>query len=342
MLKQSAWVGFFLCVPSLVLADQIELSNGDTLQGEIVSMVDGKLIFNSPVLGELEVAMSKLRRFSSDEAVKLQLVNGDVLESVITSSAEGVVELTLPEKSGQPQRLSIDQIASINPAPAKPVEWQGKLFAGLDVQTGNTEAQDIDVDIKAVRETKRDRVILTMNYEEDRREDDTTGNLTTSKRYYALGGHYDYFTSERVYIYGDVHGEKESTANLDQRIKVGVGGGYRWIETEKTRLEVESGLSWVSEEFTTNSMDEEYMALRVATRFAHALTSDIDLFNDAEWLVSFEDRDDQLFSMDSGLAYRLNGHISLEAKMHYDWDKSPAVGNDEEDFRYVFGVSWGF
>lgn len=342
MLKRSAWFGVFLCVPALAVADQLELSNGDTLQGKIVSMTDGTLLFNSPVLGELKIPMAKLKRFSSDEAIKLQLVNGDVLESVVSSETEGVVELTLSEQSAQPQRVSVDQIASINPVPAKPVKWQGNLFAGANVQTGNTEAQDVDIDIKATRETKRDRVILDMRYEEDRREDDTSGKLSTSKRYYALGGHYDYFTSERVYVYGDARAEREQTANLDQRIKIGAGGGYRWVETTATRFEVESGLSWVSEEFTNNSADEKYTALRLATRLAHALTSDIDFFNDAEWLLSLEDQEDQLFSMDTGLAYRVNGHLSLEAKLHYDWDKSPSIGNDEDDFRYVFGVSWGF
>lgn len=342
MLKRSAWFGVFLCVPALVLADQIELSNGDTLAGKIVSMTDGTLLFNSPVLGALTIPMTKIKRFGSDGAIKLQLVNGDMLEMVVSSATEGVVELTLPEKSEQLQRVSVDQIASINRVLAKPVKWQRKLFAGANLQTGNTEAQDVDIDIKATRETKRDHLIVDIRYEEDRREDGISGRLTTSKRYYALGGHYNYFTSERVYVYGDARAEREPTANLEQLIKVGAGGGYRWVETTAARVEVESGLSWVSEDFINNSVDEQYTALRLATRLAHVLTSDIDFFNDTEWLLSLDNKEDQLFSMDTGLAYRVNGHLSLETKLHYDWDKSPSVGNDEDDFRYVFGVSWGF
>jgi len=339
MLKKSACLSVFLCVSSPVLADQLELSNGDTLQGKIVSMTDAKLVFSSPVLGELEVPMSMLKSFSSDETIKLQLVNGDVVESVVTSEAAGVVEFTMAE---QPQRLRMDQIVGINPAPIKPVQWQGKLFAGVNVETGNTKAQNVDIDVKTTRETARDRVILDMRYEEDRSEDSTTGDLATSKRYYALGGHYDHFTTDDIYIYADARTEKEATANLDQRIKLGTGAGYRWIETTNTRFELEGGLSWVSEQFTNSTPDEEYTALRAATRLAHSLRSDLDVFNDAEWLVSLESSDDQLFSMDTGLAYQLNGHISLEAKLHYDWDKSPPAGNGEEDVRYVFGLSWGF
>lgn len=342
MLKSSIWFWVFLCVPALAVADQLELSNGDTLQGKIVSMTDGTLLFNSPVLGELKIPMAKLKGLSSGDTIKLQLVNGDMLESVVSSETEGIVELALLDPLSQPQRISIDQIAGINPVAVKPVKWKGKLFVGANVETGNTEAQDIDIDIKATRETKLDRVIIDINYEEDRREDRTSGDLTTSKRYYALGGQYDYFTSERVYIYGDVGAEQEPTANLDQRIKIGTGAGYRWVETAGTRLEVESGLSWVSEEFTNNLGDDEYKVLRLAARLSHTLISDIDFFNDTEWLVSIEDQKDQLFSMDTGLSYRVNGYLSLEAKLHYDWDKSPSVGNDEDDLRYILGASWGF
>jgi len=339
MLKRSACLAVCLSAPSLALADQLVLNNGDTLQGDIVSIADGQMVFNSPVLGELKIAMSKLQSFSSDETVKLQLVDGSVIEPRLGSSASGFIELADIEN---PQTLAVNQIRGINPAPGKPVEWTGKLFAGLNVQTGNTEAQDMDLDVKATRETKGDRIILDARYEEDRREDDTSGDLSTSKRYYALGGHYDYFVSERTYIYGDARTEKETTANLDQRIKLGGGSGYRWLETSRTRFEVEGGLSWVSEEFTNNSNDEEYTALRAATRLTHDLTSDIGFFNEAEWLVSLDDSEDQLFSMDTGLAYQVNGHLSLEAKLHYDWDKSPSAGNKKDDSRYVFGVSWGF
>jgi len=321
------------------LADQLVLNNGDALQGKIVTMTAGELIFHSPVLGELNVSRDQINSFSSDETVTVQLASGDVIEPIISPAAKGFIAFN---NKGQQQILALDQISGINPVPEKPVEWDGKLFAGVSVETGNTESQDVDLDVKATRETKQDRVILDARYEEDRSEVGTSGKLTTNKRYYALGGHYDYFVSERTYVYGAGRTEKESTANLDQRIKLGGGLGYRWVENSRTRFEVESGLSWVSEAFTNSTPGQDYAAIRAATRLTHDLSEDIKLFNDAEWLMSLEDSADQLFSTDAGLAYKINGSLSLEAKLYYDWDKSPPAGNGEDDFRYVFGVSWGF
>jgi len=338
MLKRSALLAVCLSASSWALADQLVLNNGDTLRGKIVSMADGKMVFKSPMLGELKVAMDKVESFSSDKPIKLQLVDGSVVEPQLEPAESGFVKV----KGEAGSHLAINQISGINLEPQKAVKWTGKLFAGVNIQKGNTETQDVDIDTKLIRETKGDRVILDARYEEDRSEDDTSGDLTTDKRYYMLGAHYDYFLSERIYLYGDGRTEKENTANLDRRIKLGAGAGYRWVETSRTRFEVESGLSWVSEEFTNNTSDEQYTALRLASRLTHKLTSDINVFNDAEWLLSLADSNDQLFSMDTGMAYKVNGHLSLEAKLRYDWDKSPATGNDKEDFRYVFGASWGF
>lgn len=339
MLKRSALLTVLMSAPSFSLADQLVLKNGDSLRGKIVSMADGKMLFKSSVLGELKVDMDNIRSFSSDEPVKLQLVNGSVMKPQLVSSEAGYVQAK--DKHGS-QQLAINQISAINLKPKKPVQWSGKLFAGINIQKGNTETQDVNVDTKLIRETKGDRIILDARYEEDRSKDDSSGDLSTDKRYYTLGAHYDYFLSERVYVYGDGRTERENTANLDRRIKLGGGAGYRWVETTRTRFEVESGLSWVSEKYTNNTSDEQYSALRLASRLTHKLSNDVNLFNNAEWLLSLADSEDQLFSMDTGLAYKVNGHLSLEAKIRYDWDKSPAAGNDTEDFRYVFGASLGF
>lgn len=337
MLKRTALCGLFLTLPQWVVADQVVLKNGDTLQGSVVTLQGDKLVFKSPVLGDLEIPMAGVSSFSTDQPIELHLENGQVIKPVLKSAPAGFIQ---PEGASEPVALA--EVAALNPPPEKPVVWTGKVFAGLNIETGNTEAQDTDLDVKAIRESKKDRVILSLHYEEDRREDDATGDLTTSKRYSALGGHYDYFWSPKRYLYTDGKWERETTADIDKRLVLGGGAGYRWVETKRTRFEVESGLSWVSETFTDGTNSDSYTALRAATRLTHDLSSDISLFNDVEWLASLADSEDQLFSMDTGLAYQVNGHLSLEARWHYDWDKSPAMGNDRGDARYVFGASWGF
>ena len=337
MLKRAALCGLFLTVPQWGVADQVVLKNGDTLQGTVVTLQGDKLVFKSPVLGDLEIPVAGVSSFSTDQPVELHLENGQVINPVVNAAPAGFIQ---PEGVSEP--VALKQIAALNPPAEKPVKWTGKVFAGLSMETGNTESQDTDLNVKVTRETKKDRIIVKLHYEEDRREDDTTGDLTTTKRYSALGGHYDYFWSPKHYLYTDGKWERETTADIDKRLVLGGGAGYRWIETQRTRFEVEGGLSWVSETFTDGTSDDSYSALRAASRLTHELTSDISLFNDLEWLASLSDAEDQLFTMDTGLAYQVNGHLSLEALWHYDWDKSPAMGNHRGDARYVFGVSWGF
>lgn len=337
MLKRTALCGLFLSIAQTAQADQVFLSNGDSLQGNVVTLKEGKLIFNSPLLGELKIPMSSVSSFSTDQPIELHLQNGSVSKPVLGAAPAGYIQ---PEGSSEP--IALAGISALNPPPEEAVEWKGKLFAGLNIETGNTEAQDIDLNVKSTRETKKDRIILSLHYEEDRREEEDTDDLTTSKRRTSVGAHYDYFWSPKHYLYADSKAERETTADIERRLILGGGTGYRWVETPRTRFEVEGGLSWVSESFTDDTRDNDYTALRTATRWTHDLNDDISFFNEMEWLASLADSEDQLFSMDTGLAYQVNGSLSLEARLHYDWDKSPAIGNEKEDTQYVFGVSWGF
>ena len=58
MLKRSALCGLFFVMPQWVVADQVILSNGDSLQGTVITLQGDKLLFKSPVLGDLEIPMS--------------------------------------------------------------------------------------------------------------------------------------------------------------------------------------------------------------------------------------------------------------------------------------------
>jgi len=158
----------------------------------------------------------------------------------------------------------------------------------------------------------------------------------------AVGAHYDYFVSSGYYVYVDVDAEKEVTANLDLRLTIGGGGGYRWINTDNTQLDLESGLSWVNESFSGQSEDTDYLSARIAWRFTHDLTPAVHIFHNTEWFPSLEDMQDQLVSTETGIRSQINSHLFVEAKLLFDWDRTPADGAEKEDSSYIFSIGWDF
>ena len=323
-----------------LFADVLEFKNGDRLQGEVISMSDGVMKFRSAMAGEIEVPMVNLDNFSTDAPAALHFKDGTVLQQQVRGGTEGVA--VAQGEVVAAQSIPVDQIAMINPPPEEPIEWTGRIGVGVIIQSGNTRTQDANIDIDAQRETDADRIIVDAEYIENKEENVETGIETTSKRRYALGGHYDYFLAEDWYVYGDVGAEKEVTANLDLRMAIGFGGGTRYIKTENTSVDLELGLSWVSENFTDTTEDSDYAALRVAWKFDRDLNDITKVFHRAEWFPSVEEGGDHLVKTETGIRTRLLDILSAEAKVIFDWDSTPAIDKREDDTTYVIGFGWDF
>jgi len=322
-------------------ADVIFFKNGDQLTGTLVSMQDGKLEFKTSAIGTVTIAMTEVRSFSTDNSAELHFADGTVVKKAVQAEAgEAVAIKDAPLLSGQP--VALNQLKTINPKPEPQPEWVGKLSTGLNIERGNTIRDDAHLDVAVSREGKKDRIRLSVEYDEKRQEDVKTGKRSTSKRRYAFAGHYDYFVNGDTYLYGNTKAEKETTANLDLRFALGSGVGYRWWNTDKSEFDTELGLSWVNETFTDDSEDRDYISSRVSWKYHYQFTDATRLFHNAEWLPSLENSRDQLVNTETGVTSKLNSFLSLEAKVKYRWDQTPADGKEKDDTTYILGLGVNF
>ena len=79
---------FLLCVQS-TQADEILFPNGDRLTGKIDHLVEGKMIFNSEVMGKVTIELSKIKTFSTDAPIAVHLKDETVLLQKVVSSESG-------------------------------------------------------------------------------------------------------------------------------------------------------------------------------------------------------------------------------------------------------------
>ena len=322
-------------------ADLIKFHNGDQLQGTIISMQNGMIKLNSAMLGEVSIAIDKVDSFAIDEAAELHFQDGTVLKQTVQLAGDGAIQLN-QSSIVEAKIVALSQLLKINPPAPPPVEWAGRISGGLVIDRGNSESQDMQILVDAIRETKTDRIILDLEFIENRETDPDTGAETTSKRRYELGAHYDYFLTPKYYVYGEINAEKESTANLDLRLTLGSGGGYRWINNDVTKFDVEAGLSWVNESFSDQSEDNDYIAARFGWRYSHKFSTATTFFHHGKWIPSLEDAQDQLINTTTGIRTRINSHLFIEAKVLFDWDQTPADNAEKEDSSYIFGLGWDF
>ncbi|UCE87043.1 MAG: DUF481 domain-containing protein [Deltaproteobacteria bacterium] len=321
-------------------ADEVLFNNGDRLQGTIVAMGNGELTIESAVAGTVKVPMTEVETFQTDDIAEIHFDDGTVVRQPVERGDPGSIQVA-PGGMVQVQPFAIDRIESINPPPRGP-KWDLKVTGAYEVNRGNTENSDGFGEIRIERETDLDEFIIRARYRAKRETDEDTGNESTSERRYTARTQYNYRLTPVWYGYTNASGEKDGPADLDLRAVLGAGIGYRWFNTETTKIRFEWGPSWVSETFSDDTEDADFIASRFAWNFDHELRDAITLFHYMQWILSVEDSSDQIFNTETGFRASLTDHVFAEAKVLWDWDASPAQDSDRTDVSYIFGLGLDF
>ena len=97
-------------------ADEVTLKNGDRLSGDILKMGEGILVLKTTYAGEVKIEWKDIREITSKAPVKVQTLDGSVLQGVVTSpSAEQIVVTS--DQFGATMSIPFTNIQAINPPP---------------------------------------------------------------------------------------------------------------------------------------------------------------------------------------------------------------------------------
>jgi len=167
-----------------------------------------------------------------------QLPKTDVLQ---TDSSNLLDTLALPlvfaEAAGE---TPAEPAADAEQTEKKPV-WEGSVEAGIQLREGNTESTDMYGRVKALRKSNKHELTLSASYDYAELEGDTNTNRAFAECGYRL------YQWQRAYLFGILNAEHDEIENLDLRLNAVVGPGYRFIDTETTKLLGEFGVGATAE-----------------------------------------------------------------------------------------------
>ena len=340
-MQRTCFAGLAVCLalslfPSPARADEVVFKNGDRLSGKIVSADGGKLVIDTAVAGKVTIDMANVKTFSTDAPVELRLKDGSTVKDALTSGDEGQVA-TRGSGNVAAQPLPIANIAKINPQE----KWTGSLVAGALITRGNSDTDNINVGFDASRRREDDRITAAASYLYGKQKDPGTGDHTTTVDNWTLLGKYDYFLSEKMYLYALGKLEHDRIADLNLRVSPSAGVGYQWVETPQFNFSTEAGLGWVYEDFENDGSDDHF-AGRLAYHVDKKLNDKVSLFHDLEYLPSVEDISDFNMSADVGIKASLTEKMFTQFKVEWKYDATPAPGAEKNDLRYILGVGWQF
>lgn len=335
----------------MVLADQVTLSNGDTLRGEILERDDAKLVLGHPVLGRLTLPAERVTAAIEDDddggwstSAAAQAPAGakpataaEVVEDTKKEAVEGVAAGSTPSATDaaaeapalapRPGLFGTDLLAG----------WNRSFEFGATGSEGNTEELTLRTALNLGYEDERDRWKASAVYNRSQSSGTTNRNEFTAevlKDWLIPDENYFFFANGKY--------EYDQFQAWDHRVSAFGGIGYQFIKKEKWDLLGRAGVGGNYEFGDVNEFTPEAL---LGMEFNYR-------FNDNHKIAAyttFYPALDPFFSEFrniSGVAYQVvidrNYGMSLKLGVENEYESDVAEGEEENDLKYYASLVWDF
>ncbi len=316
-------------------ADQLELANGDRLNGKVLDKTADTLTFETAYAGKLEIKWAEVRSLSTDGPLQFMLSDGNTLQGTLELSGDTAA---FTREDGQRVMVSAQEIAGMGPIPPAgppPLVWHGDALAATTVVRGNTDTGAYHLSGRTVGEQqaiRRYTVTATLNRE--------AADGETTKDQYLLGGQYDRFFSDVWYGYLGADFEKDKFKDLDLRSIFGAGAGYQFYNRDDLKLSLEGGLSYTDENFRRGS-DDRYAGLGWALDWEQKLFGGaMDFFHRHRGIKGLDSTDNFIIKAQTGLKFPLTAGLNATLEYDVDYDNDPPAGVKKSDDTYIAGIGY--
>ena len=211
--------------------------------------------------------------------------------------------------------------------------WSGSAALGFAATSGNTDTVDLSGAGRLRYGQGQDSHTLGFGIEYG--EDD--GDRSREE----LFAVYDYNRSlgERFYVFSLASYRYDDFDTLKHDAFVGIGPGYRVINTRATtwRLQAGPGVRFTEDAFGS---DETEVAAIASSRFYTQLTETISMTNDTD--VLYSDEAGALVRNDLGVNFAITDRASTRISYRTDYNTDPLPGRDSTDNRLGLSLVYGF
>ena len=322
--------------------DWIQLTSGEWLKGEIIAMYEDSLEFDSDELDELTLDWEDIQQVRSAQIMQVAFLDDTIATGKLL--VEGDTVRVMGEQDYEYERLQVLSLTAGTPKERN--YWAGKLSAGLNYRTGNTEQTEFNARANIVRRTPKNRINIDYlgNFSE-------TDGTTIADNQRANAG-WNRFLSDRFYItpvYGEYY--RDPFLNIASRWTLGVGLGYQIVDNSEVEWSVDAGLAYQRTSFDDvlagEPESENSPALAIGTRYDNELTGWMDFFFDYRFFVVNEESGTYTHHLITGFEFELIGDLDFDVSWVWDRIQDPrrkANGSlpEQDDFRMIFGLGYSF
>lgn len=314
-------------------ADEIRLTNGDRLTGEIIVMEEGILVFNTDYTGQISVDWKVVNCLTAEKPQTFEFSDQSRIAGRVECISEGNITI-IDAGTQRTETRSCSEVQTINP----PLGFRltGNIVAGGSSASGNTDAKGANA--TTMIQARADRHRLTMNARGNYNET----NDATDVRNAAGSLKYDFFLIKKFYTYAQLLIEHDRLQDLRTRITAGPGLGYQFIDSAKSSLFGEVGVSYVDEDYYAPD-NQDYYTYRWSIGLQHEIWPNrVKFFHLHEGYARVEEPDNYYIRSQQGLRLPLFENFYANIQYDVDYKSQPADENKHTDTRFLFGVGYDF
>ncbi|RMG58973.1 MAG: DUF481 domain-containing protein [Gammaproteobacteria bacterium] len=344
--QRAAWARF--APPHDDRHDWLQLKSGEWLKGELRSMYNYQVEFDSDKLKLLKLKWKDVSRLRTawHHSVGIQADDDQRTRALVGRLELEGDTLSIINSTGV-QRFPRERVVSIGASTDRALRyWRGKFSLGANLRSGNSDV--IDGNIKAnVR-----RLTAASRFNADYLGNFSRTDGTTTTNNHRLNGHFDRFLSRNFFwrmLYGEYF--RDRLSNIERQLTLGTSYGYDIIRTPDTEWEVSGGLGATEKRFVSVGPGEQSRevspSLRLGTYYDDELTSTLDLTVDFAAQFLKPDAGRYTHHLVTTLSSDLIDNLDLDISLVWDRVQEPRPAADgtlpkQDDYQLIVGVSYEF
>lgn len=331
---------------SVAIADEVVLTDGSKIVGEIQQLSYGKLKMKTDFAGDMVIDAARVQGLTTPQNMAVQVKNGERHVGPMTYDGAGQAVA-----SGDGARVvAIDQVVAIWPAGSEAPEetearlkresqgWKFRLEFGINGETGNSENLNINGAAIAKRETDRDRLSL---YASGRYQKDN-GNDTARE---VIGGiRLEVDLNDRLYLWGNGELENDQFENIDLRATVAGGLGYFVIRKPEQEFKIFAGPGYQHESYSDDTESRDQIIAVIGETYYHEIAPWLTFTHGITYFPTLEDINDYRIVMENAgeIPISSDGQWKLRLGVKNQYKSQPADGIEKLDTFYFLNLVMDF
>ena len=323
--------------------DWIQLTSDEWLKGELISLFDDELTFESDNLGVIRLDWEDVRRFRGHGAYGISIQGVELRADELQIDKQQVVIITDGKTNVYPRQY----LVAITPSAYRELDnWSADAILGLNIRKGNADVVEYNFLAGFERRTPRSRVIV-----------DYLGNFNETEGQRIANNHrvnvaYDRFSGSR-FFWRPFIGQyfRDPFQNIRHQGTIETGFGYKLDDTANTDWEISGGVGGNYVRYDSvepgQPSDNTSPAVSIGTDYETELTPWMDYLLLMQVTFLDEASGSYQHHLLTTLSTGLIGDLDLDVSFVWDRTQKPQARADgsvpeKDDFRLMVGVGFEF